>query len=116
MNTKFIAIDAGTNVFSCGKCGFWKAETGLSLYVPRDPEALKEKYSLDSVEELSEREFVMPWDLAEEYKVLKRYIHKCSKCGSRMRRLSEKEMCELPCPKCGGKPEHNGPECFIDWD
>ena len=115
--TKFVAIDAEDYVYLCGKCNHWNNEPGLSLYVPKDLEEIKRKYKLDTVDELEERDFVMSYDLAEEYKILKRRIHKCEKCGGIMKRLKEKEIFHLPCPHCGGAPMEGWENVYpINWD
>lgn len=77
---------------------------------------LKEKYKLDSIEELSEREWVMEWDLKEEYRLLRRRIHLCGKCKCAMHKSSDDERAKLVCPDCGGNPEEPGYCNMLNWD
>ena len=115
--TKYVAIDAESYVYLCEKCRNWSSDPGLSLYVPKDTEELKNKYNLESVGELEERDYVMSYNLDEEYKILKRRIHKCKKCGGVMRKLKFKEVYHLPCPECGGAPLEGWENVsFINWD
>ena len=93
-----------------------KYEQCLSLYIPKDPEHLKIKYQLDSVEELNERPYILTAEIRAEYRILKRYIHKCDKCSGVMHRATEEEMNVLTCPKCGGEPEKPGYMGMIMWD
>ena len=113
---KYVAVNADTYVYVCKRCGGWKADKDLSLYVPRDLNELKEKFKLDSIEELSEREWVMEWDLKEEYRLLRRRIHLCGKCKCAMHKSSDDERAKLVCPDCGGNPEEPGYCNMLNWD
>ena len=113
---EFVVIDAEDYVYECPKCGYWCAETDLSLYVPKDPQELVEKYNLDSVHELVEREYAMAWQIEEEYKLYKKRIHICAKCGCEMSILTSDKRYSLPCPYCGGEPEEGGIQNMIQWD
>lgn len=112
---EFVVFNAEDYVYSCRKCGRWDVEKGLSLYVPKDVSALKIKYNLKSDKELENRPYVMAYELKEEYKILKKRIHKCSKCGGVMKRQNDEENYHLPCPYCGGEPDEDstGP---VFWD
>ena len=112
---KYVAIDASSHVYVCGKCGYWNVEPNRSLYVPKNPEALRIKYKMECGKKLESRKSVMPCDLAEDYRILKRRMHKCGKCGSIMRRIRNVKRIQLPCPYCGGAPEESG-ENRIIWD
>ena len=83
---KHVAVNADTYVYVCKRCGGWKADKDLSLYVPRDLNELKEKYKLDSIEELSECEWVMEWDLKEEY---------CIECSTDGLTFSQMRVCHM---------------------
>lgn len=113
---KYVVTDAEKHIYICGKCNAWKSEQCLSLYIPKDPEHLKIKYQLDSVEELNERSYILTAEIRAEYRILKRYIHKCDKCSGVMHRATEEEMNVLTCPKCGGEPEKPGYMGMIMWD
>ena len=114
--TPHVAVDAEDYVYSCNKCGAWKIEKGLSLYEPNDQESLKKKqYGIKTVEEWGHVPYVTNYDLVTDYHAVKRYIHKCDKCGGRMHRVKEKEFNNLPCPKCGGNPIKGYNE-YICWD
>ena len=101
----YAAVNAERNVYICRECGHWETGQDITLYVPNNPEAINGIKAL-------EEEYV-PWDLKEEYHVLKRHYHKCSKCGRRMHKATEEEMLHLPCPKCGTQNETDG---NIMWD
>ena len=106
MSNPDATVYAGDFVYSCTSCGHWEQDQDITLYVPDDPEALRQK-------RLGETErCVMPQELKDEYHVLKRHYHKCEKCGKRMHKASRKEMRHLPCPKCGSENEGEA----LMWD
>ena len=116
LKTPHVAVDAEKHVYSCRKCGAWKTEEGLSIYEPDDYESLNTKrYGHIPVEERGDDPFVLAMNHKKDYHVVKRYVHKCDKCGSRMHRVNENEFHDLPCPECGGKPE-KGYNSIILWD
>jgi len=99
---KYIAVDSESDVYICGNCGFWKQEQGLGLYKPKNPEKIaKEKFGDKTVEELGYVPYVMRYKLLEDYRLVKTYVHRCDKCGRRMRRATEEDLGRLPCPVCG---------------
>lgn len=81
-----VNVDAVKHLYICKKCNNWTVDYGLSLY-----------------------------DANKDNKIIKRYVHKCEKCGGVMHRASSAEKNSLPCPKCGGAPE-NGEAKIICWD
>ncbi len=112
--TKYATIDAGQVLYVCSSCGNWEVGTDVTLYAPNEPKKiLKIQYGEKTVEELGYVPYVTNWDLQENYHVLKRYYHKCKKCGKRMHKASEQEELNLPCPKCG---EPNTAQTTIMWD
>ena len=117
-NTPYVAIDAEERLYVCRKCGYWLTDAGLTLYAPADVEALKAEtkdtpwavgFAYPNVP------YVDSEDIRKYYRVLKKYIHKCPKCDSRMRRARYEELDNLPCPECGGKPNPNYTRHF-NWD
>ncbi|MCR5847256.1 MAG: hypothetical protein K6G75_03985 [Lachnospiraceae bacterium] len=120
LKTKHVAIDAEEYLYCCSKCGNWKTEEGLSLYEPKDIEQLK-KYEQQGKGrwavglDFKDASYVTTEDLREYYKILKKYIHRCEKCGTRMHRANMEESLNLKCPKCGGKPLKDH-VCPIRWD
>ncbi len=74
---KYVAIDAEDYVYGCKRCGNWKKEKSLSLYVPKDYNFIINRYKLKSIEELEERDCVWTYELREEYKILKERTHFC---------------------------------------
>lgn len=113
---KYIAVDAETYLYVCGKCDYWTVEEGLSVYEPNDPEALANKqYGIKTVEEWGEVPYATMMDFKEEYHILKRRTHKCIKCGSVMHKASREEESRLKCPDCGGEPEADYLG-IINWD
>ena len=103
LSDEYTVVDAETHVYLCRSCNHWTTAPGLSLYLPKDPSHAEKKAC------------VIESDLKDDYKVLKRRIHRCEKCGSRMHRASNSELDKLPCPDCGGEPEE-GSGGMILWD
>ena len=97
-----VAVDAEIYLYICNKCGAWKTEKGLALYVPKDPEHEAEPY-------------VMGRGLNEHYRLLRKYIHLCDKCGGVMHKASYEEERSLRCPYCGGEPEQGNMK-RMHWD
>ena len=113
-DTPYVAVNAENVIYSCKECGQWEMGQDITLYAPNHPKAiLSKQYGIKTVEEWGYVPFVMNWELREEYHVLKRHYHKCSKCGKRMHKASENEVKHLPCPKCGTENEVRD---YIIWD
>ena len=113
-NTDYAAIDASSVVYICSYCNRWELGTDVTLYAPNDPESIaKKQYGILTVEEWGYVPYVTRWNLEREYHVLKRYYHKCEKCGRRMHKASDYEEQNLSCPKCG---EPNSTDRFFFWD
>ena len=100
-----MAVDVEEEVYICGTCGRWKNEKNMNLYAPNHPE---EK----TVAEKGCEPFVMRADLLENYRLVKRRVHYCD-CGKRMRRATDSEARNLPCPHCG---EVNTAKTPVLWD
>ena len=103
----YVAVDAEDAVYYCRNCGIWEVSPNLSLYGPRDMEYIQRE-----IEEFGHSP--CPWKstLRAHYRIIRRYYHKCGKCGRRMRQLSSHETSSLPCPKCGEKNEGS----MFRWD
>lgn len=116
---EYIVPDAETYLFYCKQCGTWKTDADLSLYQPRDIEAIKKKkFGETTVEERGEIPYATTHDFKEEYNLVKKRIHYCPKCNEEMTRCDnwdEKEelLKALSCPKCSTKNEPLG---RILWD
>ena len=116
LSEEFVAVDAERNLYVCKECGYWTVDSDLSLYAPNDPDLIRNKqYGIKTVEEWGEVPYVMGGDLRDDYHLLKKWIHKCEKCGSVMHKGTEEEKENLPCPKCGGKPKTESTMYFM-WD
>lgn len=101
---KYAAVDAEEVVYVCKACGYWEMGHDDSIYAPNDPNAIaRKRYGIKTVKEWGYVPYVMKMDLVDDYHILKRYFHKCCKCGKRMHKASDKEMQHLPCPKCGAQ-------------
>ena len=84
------AVDAGSYLYKCDRCGYWEETPGLSIYAPNDPEDREDTYVADPAHD-------------HKYHIYKRHVHVCPKCRKRMRRISElEELNQLKCPNCGG--------------
>lgn len=87
-------LDCNAVMLQCTECGELGRAPDLSMYLPKEG---REGAS-----------YVAPWNL-DEYKLIGRYDHRCSKCKGKMRIIQEKEL-EQPvgngnptkvlCPKC----------------
>ena len=116
LSEEFVGVDAVDYIFVCKKCGNWTVDSGLSLYAPNDVKKLrKKKYGEKTVEQLGEVPYATTYDFKEDYHLLKRYIHKCDKCGAVMHKATKEEEGSLQCPKCGGAPDPNYIS-IINWD
>lgn len=93
INGKNVVVDAERHIYYCKMCGRWESAAGLSLYVPKNTDA--------SVN------LAHPWNinLDRRWKILKRYTHRCSKCGTIMHKATDTELSKLSCPDCGGAPK-----------
>ena len=112
--TPYAAIDAANVIYICTDCNYWEKGTDITLYAPNDPESIPHKqYGEKTVSEWGYVPYVMDWELKEAYHVLKRYYHRCSRCGKRMHKATDAELRKLPCPKCGYTNEVAMP---LMWD
>ncbi len=117
LSEKYVAVDAEEYVYSCRKCGNWTTEMGLSIYAPDNVERLKRKRSgIKTVEEWGEVPYATDYDFKRDYHLLKRRLHKCSKCGGIMHKASNKEIINLSCPECGGEQRDDLSLTIINWD
>lgn len=66
-------IEAETAVYRCS-CGSWKNEDDIILY-RINPETNRRN-------------------------IVKKYIHHCTRCGKKMKKMREEEILSLPCPIC----------------
>ena len=95
-----LKIGVEDKVYMCSDCNTWEELTETTLYKSQDD--LNQENTL----------YYMPGD--EGYIAYKRTTHNCPKCGKTMKVLDEKDLSNLPCPKCG---EINGRETdMIMWD
>ena len=103
----YCAVDASKAVYLCKKCNKWEVLPSLSLYAPRDMDHIQRKLELYG-------QVLCPnkVDLKYSYRIVYRHYHKCSLCGSRMRKLSLHEAEYLPCPRCGEINKGSG----VLWD
>ena len=111
-------IDADYVIYICNTCKAWEVSTDISLYAPNRPEDMPSKLdgrkTLDKagaaqlVQYLIKKRYFF-----ENHHLVKRYYHRCSKCGKRMHKASRNKMVELSCPECGRK---NQADEFWMWD
>lgn len=115
---KYIKIDAEKHIYLCKKCGNWKSEKGLSLYIPKDFEFIKQQVApglRKNYEDRFESEhYEFNLDTHEFYDLLKEFTHTCDKCGETMEKQNNMDIDELKCPYCG---EMNHREIgMLHWD
>ena len=112
--TEYAAINADTVIYVCNACNRWEPGTDITLYAPNNPRIIaRRSYGIKTVEEWGYVPYVTDTQLKRDYHLLKRYFHKCEKCGRRMHKASTKELKNLPCPQCG---EPNTIDGTIMWD
>ena len=111
----YLVIDAEQHLYRCGKCGCWEVEPGLTVYAPNES-TLNQIRSDDqngSGEKVRIPVYTWEHDFSLKYHRIKTYIHKCPRCGMKMKRARKSnDMMFLPCPKCG--TENTGD--IIRWD
>ena len=108
---KYIAVDAEYFIYYCDKCGCVESMTALDLYEPKDVKKVEERVigrwsaaepaQNKTVKELGELPYFTSND--DGYVLLKEYKHVCPECGNVMKKISEEELREKTCPKCGEK-------------
>ena len=115
--TELAAINADKVIYVCSTCNRWEEGTDVTLYAPKKPESiLHMQYGDKTVEKWGHVPWVTGRDLKENYRILKRYYHKCVKCGKRMHKASDEELWSLPCPKCGAANEILPEGGILFWD
>lgn len=116
LSDETIAADAEEYIYVCRKCGNWGIEPGLSLYAANNQDAAQECTEERRWFSRGTGVFVAPYELGENYHILKCRIHQCSKCGSRMHKATVIEAYNLKCPHCGSEPDENTKREKIMWD
>ncbi len=109
------ALDVSSSPYQCRKCGNLTSAPVLSMYLPKDGKLVKkrEKGRWSVAFEGKGIDYVAPSELEEDYKCFKVHPHYCDRCGSRMRKLTEKEIkAGIKCPSCGEIMQ----EGFVLWD
>lgn len=115
-NEPFTAVDAENYLYFCRHCGHWETAPGLSLYCPDDLQRYLEKpFGDKTVKEWGHIPYVMNGELEKKFHVRKRYYHKCSECGNRMKKATGKKLPSLRCPTCNGQCAVDTAD-FILWD
>ena len=112
-HTPGAAINAEMDFYTCSYCGSFANEPNLTMYAPNDPEISKTHNERFSISHPAEGcEYVMLYELRENYRRVKAFIHKCPGCGKRMHKYKQGEL--LKCPECkSGIMEFDGMVC---WD
>ena len=92
------AVNAEMEFYVCPACGMGANEPNLSVYEPENPAISKVHNEAFSVgNPATGMEYVVPWELGENYRLVKTYIHKCPECGKRMHKYRMNDR--LICPK-----------------
>lgn len=116
LSDETVAVDAERYLYVCSKCGCWAVESGHSLYVANDMDVAQKSREKRNWTVSRAAAFVAPIELKEDYHLLKRRVHKCSGCGSRMHKATDIEAYNLKCPHCGSVPDENTVRSEIMWD
>lgn len=103
-------VDASDAVYLCSSCHNLQAEQVLGLYLPKE----------ETAENENDRRLVLPCDFRGNYKLVKPYAHRCERCQSKTKKLTETSFRkliaqhQLLCPGC------NAPLDIVDngilWD
>lgn len=113
LSEKYVVVDAERYLYVCGKCDHWSTDYGLSLYAPVNTDKIANmSFGDKTVAELGYIPYVTNF---RGFHILKRYVHKCEKCGAVMHKATNKEERDLPCPDCGGAPDPTY-DNWICWD
>ena len=110
LSRKDIVVDFEKYLFVCDKCGNWYTNYALDFYVPKTEEE-KEKV-------LKKNYYFCSWTDKENYELLIKVNHRCDKCKSEMRKISNDENSNdelgvLKCPECNSDLKENG---SVNWD
>lgn len=85
------AVDASRSIYQCEACHELVEKYDLSLYNNNKGNP-------------PEHGVCLPWELTEgDYEFVKKYEHRCPKCGNVMRKIDEDNVPSLSCPQCGRK-------------
>ena len=107
------AINAEIEIYQCEECGDLFTDYNLSMYIPRERVEKPSKKGIWSVSfPAEEAEYEVPWDLEENYELVKYYQHKCPKCKGKANVVNNIDHVNKKCPKCGS----NLIVDFLLWD
>ncbi|MBQ6592555.1 MAG: hypothetical protein IJH98_06660 [Solobacterium sp.] len=87
----------------CEDCGHIESVLELSMYIPED--------GYDPEKDPDYHGYLMGYEFAEHYTLVKTYRHTCRRCGGEMKR-SDPDQKEFRCPVCGEVLEEKG----LMWD
>nr|MCR5372755.1 transposase [Solobacterium sp.] len=87
----------------CEDCGHIESVPELSMYVPED--------GYDPENDPDYHGYLMGYEFAEHYTLVKTYRHTCGHCGGKMKRPDPGQK-EFRCPVCGEVLEEEG----LMWD
>ena len=86
--TPYAAINAERVLYICKDCGHWEVSYDVTLFAPNNPNSISKK---QTDEEWGECSYCNSMELKQEYHILKKYVHKCCKCGKTMHKMSDGE-------------------------
>ena len=110
LSRKDVVVDFEEYLFVCDKCGNWYTNYGFDFYVPKTEEEKKKVLKKDY--------YFCGWADKENYELFIKADHRCDKCKSEMRRISNDENSNdklgvLKCPECDSELKEDG---FMNWD
>lgn len=113
-STPGAAVNADQELYVCSGCGRFRKELNLTLYEPKDPGLSKVHNTSFSVANPADgAEYVVPWELADKYRMVKVYRHMCD-CGKRMHLVRVDDR--LKCPECEDGWMARDPYGDLNWD
>ncbi len=107
------AVNVERELYVCPNCGTFAIEPNLTIYEMKKPISSKPENSRRSVAHPpSGEEYVVPYELRQDYRLVKSYSHNCPECGRRMHKYRPDDR--MKCPEC--KEGQMEPSRALMWD
>ena len=107
-------LDTETVLLQCTECHCLKTAPALSMFLPKEGTVR------------SRRDFAVPQELRDNYRLYEHSQYKCHKCGAPMKTIREEKLEEmveragfqspveeLPCPECGKTLDYTGKQLWV---
>ena len=98
------ALDAQVCIYRCSGCGHIYSDYVLDMYVPKEEdEDIPERERWSVANPAESIRYVMPYELAGNYRLYKKHSHHCPNCGEEAEVLDKIDHITGKCPNCGGE-------------